>query len=132
MTRLRITRLLPAPIERVWAALTRPETLPEWFWPARLEPKATADPRPGGEYRIEGTGLAVSGRYLEADEPKRLVFTFRWDGEEAETVVTIDLASLGAQTELTLTHEGFDNEADRDNHITGWNDCLDRLAAYAP
>jgi uncharacterized protein YndB with AHSA1/START domain len=132
MTSLRITRILPAPIDRVWTALTRPEALAEWFWPARLVPRVTGDPRPGGEYRIEGTGMAVSGRYVELDEPHRLVFTFRWDGEDIETLVTIDLTALDGKTELTLVHDRFDSETDRDNHLIGWNDCLDRLAAYAP
>jgi uncharacterized protein YndB with AHSA1/START domain len=131
MTSLQITRVLPAPVEHVCAALTRAEALAEWFWPARLDPKVSADPRPGGQYRIEGTGLAVSGRYVEIDEPRRLVFTFQWDGDAGESIVTIELVALGAKTELSLVHDRFDGEADRDNHLTGWNDCLDRLALYA-
>lgn len=130
MTSLRITRILPAPAERVWAALTRPEALAAWFWPPRLNPAVSTDPHPGGGYRIEGAGLAVSGRYVEVDEPRRLVFTWQWDGDATESVVTIDLVALGGgKTELSLVHDRLDGDEDRDNHLLGWNDCLDRLAA---
>lgn len=130
MTSLRITRILPAPVEWVWLALTRPEALADWFWPPRLNPRVTADPRPGGEYRIEGKGMAVSGRYLEVDEPRRLVFTWRWDGDDTESMVTIDLVGLGAKTELTLVHDRLDGDEDCENHLLGWNDCLERLGQY--
>jgi uncharacterized protein YndB with AHSA1/START domain len=129
VTELRIQRVLPAPIERVWAALTRPEALAAWFWPPRLDPAVTADPRPGGEYRIAGTGMAVSGRYVEVDEPRRLVFTWRWDGDTTESLVCIDLVAVADKTELTLVHDRLDGDEDRANHLTGWDDCLDRLAA---
>lgn len=130
VTSLRISRILPVPTGRAWAALTRPDELAAWFWPPRLNPRATADPRPGGEYRIEGTGLAVSGRYIEVDEPRRLVFTWQWDGDETESVVTIDLVALDGKAELTLAHDRLDGDEDRDNHVLGWADCLDRLASY--
>jgi uncharacterized protein YndB with AHSA1/START domain len=130
VTSLRITRILPAPVDRVWTALTRPEALTAWFWPPRLQPRVTAEARPGGEYRIEGTGMAVSGRYVEVDEPRRLAFTWQWDGDATQSLVTIDLVAQGGKTELTLVHDRLDGDEDRDNHLIGWTDCLDRLASF--
>jgi uncharacterized protein YndB with AHSA1/START domain len=130
VTRLQITRLFSAPPERVWAAFTRPEALTAWFWPARLSPAVTADVRPGGRYRIEATGMAVSGEYREVTEPTRLVFTWRWDGEADESLVTIELAAHDGKTELQLTHEQLDDQNTADMHAQGWNDCLERLVDW--
>jgi uncharacterized protein YndB with AHSA1/START domain len=32
----------------------------------------------------------VSGWFLEVEPPGRLFYTWRWDGEERETVVTVE------------------------------------------
>ena len=46
------------------------------------------------------------------------------------TRVTIDSRALSeAETELTLTHEGFPDTEMRDKHNEGWEGCLSRLSA---
>jgi uncharacterized protein YndB with AHSA1/START domain len=127
MTSLRIDRTLPAPTVRVWSALTDETALAAWFWPASLHPRASADE---AGYALTGDNLAVRGRYLEFAPPHRLRFTWHWDGEEAETVVSIDMSGVDGATELTLRHDGFADVDARDAHITGWTQCLDRLPAY--
>lgn len=127
--RLRLRRLLPAPPEQVWHALTSPDALAAWFWPESFGTQARTDLRVGGEYRIAAAaaGMAVSGSYLEIEPPDRLAFTWRWDGEPGETLVTVRLTAAGPDTELVLTHEGFADDRQRDNHVQGWSDCLARL-----
>ena len=128
-----LQRDLDAPPERVWWALTDPAALTAWFWPPRLEPTAEVDLAVGGSYRIDGpgAGIAVSGRYLELDPPHRLACTWSWDGEDAETLVTVELVPSGeGGTALALRHEGFADDATRDDHVQGWTDCLDRLPAW--
>ena len=47
-----------------------------------------------------------------------------------ETLVTIDLAEAGTETELTLTHEKLPSQNSIDHHSKGWISmfgCLDRL-----
>src|ERR1700704_5687127 len=131
-TTVRLRRTLGQPPARVWQALTDAAELEAWFWPPRLLPKVRADARPDGEVRIESTAMAVSGRYQEAVAPRRLVFSWRWDGDTTQTLVTIELSAVdnGAATELALTHAGFPDLAARDDHITGWSDCLDRLPTH--
>ncbi|HEV2872627.1 MAG TPA: SRPBCC domain-containing protein, partial [Actinomycetota bacterium] len=127
---LELRRDLDAPPVQVWRALTDPAALAAWFWPPRLEPAAEVALAVGGGYRIAGpgAGIAVSGRYLELDPPHRLACTWRWDGEDAETLATVELAASGeGGTALTLGHEGFADDATRDDHVQGWADCLDRL-----
>jgi uncharacterized protein YndB with AHSA1/START domain len=129
MSTLNFTRVLSAPPERVWRAFTDPAVLAAWFWPQRYATTVEADLRVGGRYRIDGpgAGMAVGGEYVSVEPPSRLIFTWRWDGEAEETLVTLHLTPAGDGTALTLTHERFTDETDRDNHTKGWSDCLDRL-----
>lgn len=128
----RMRRRFAAQAGQVWQGLTSPAAIEQWFWPARFATKAAADVRVGGRLRIDGTagGLAVSGRYITVEPARRLSFTWIWDGEAEQTLVTADLAEAAGQTELELAHGGFANEAARDDHVAGWSDCLDRLAAW--
>ena len=131
-TALTLQRTLDAPVERVWRALTDPAALTAWFWPERFDPSVEVELRVGGRYRIAGpgAGIAAGGEYVTVDPPRRLVFTWRWDGDPDETLVTVDLSADGAATRLTLVHERFATEAERDDHAKGWSDCLDRLPAW--
>lgn len=130
MTRLEMTRTLAASPERVWHALTDPVALAAWFWP-HLHNTVETDPRVGGRYRIAGpaAGIAVGGEYLEVDPPKRLVFTWRWEGEEEQSRVTVDLQPAGEGTTLTLVHDRIADDTTRDRFADGWRDCLERLSA---
>jgi uncharacterized protein YndB with AHSA1/START domain len=127
-----IERDLPAEPGRVWNALTDARELTRWFWPPRLEAAIEADARVGGRYRIASpsAGMAVSGEYRNVESPTRVVFTWSWDGEAEQTLVTIDLAEAGDGTHLTLVHEGFAKPETRDEHAQGWQDCLERLPAH--
>jgi uncharacterized protein YndB with AHSA1/START domain len=132
MTELRLQRSLPYPAERVWRALTDPTALAAWFWPERFATVAQVDLRVGGRYRIAGpgAGMAVSGEYRTVEPPHRLVFTWCWDGETDETLVTVELAADPAGTRLSLRHERFAGDTERDEHAKGWADCLDRLPPW--
>ena len=124
-----VERLVPAPRERVWRALTTDE-LALWFWPPRYQTVVESELRVGGGYRIDGpgAGMAVSGVYVAVEEPSRLVQTWRWDGEADETLVTFTLADApDGGTLLTIAHENFADAVARDDHAIGWEACLDRL-----
>ena len=134
-TTLRLTRTLAAPRERVFRAFTDPEELIAWFGPSDdfKIPSAEVDLRVGGRYRIDlldpsGNRLSVGGSYREILRPERLVFTWQWEGNPEETVVTIELAERAGRTELRLTHEGFAEAAQRDAHGDGWKGSFEKLA----
>ena len=117
--RLRFTRRLSHPRDKVWRAITEPEHLEAWFpdtivverWevgaPLRFEPA------PGMADPFDGEVLAV--------EPQRLI-EFSWGPD----VIRIELADAGDGTELTLldTIEEL-GKAARDG--AGWHVCLDQL-----
>lgn len=139
-TTLVITRIFDAPLERVYRAWSDLEETSKWLgpggWNGRMK---SADMRPGGSYRIEmkhtdGDEVCAVGTYREVVPRERLVYTWAWldaDGEPGlETLVTVTFRAVGKKTEITLKHEGFAEKQARDNHESGWNGCLDKLAAY--
>lgn len=125
-TTLRLTRTFTAPRERVFHAWTDEAALRRWWWP---RPTIQIDPRAGGTYYFEDAtyGVGVSGVFLEFEPPRRLVYTWRWDGEESQTTVTVEFHDLGDSTEVVLVHDGFDSPGSHTDHRVGWSDCLDRL-----
>jgi len=133
VTDFRVQRIVPKPVEEVWAAFTDPAALGAWFWPERFETTVEIDLRVGGAFRIASApvGMAVSGTYQEVVAPGKLVHTWRWDGEDEETLVTLTLVPVEGGTGITILHERFsDPEAAQQNEL-GWNSCLDRLAPPA-
>jgi uncharacterized protein YndB with AHSA1/START domain len=131
MASLTVERALPASRERVWSAFAEPAELAAWFWPPRMQTEARIDAAEGGEVRIrsEVADLGLSGRVTEAEAPRLLAFTWRWDGEDDETHATLRLTADGDATLLTVEHDGFADPDAVADHVAGWNDCLDRLSA---
>jgi uncharacterized protein YndB with AHSA1/START domain len=129
VTSIEISRTLAADRERVWRAFTDPAEFVSWFWPPRFQSIGDLDARVGGSWRLvsEVAGMGLSGVFAAVDEPERLVFTWRWDGEDEETLVTVTLSPTNEGTVLTVVHERFADAAEADSHRQGWSDCLDRL-----
>lgn len=126
-----------APIERVYDAWLTPEIMREFYCPGdTVCPVAEVDARVGGSFRIvirhtDGEEFVSYGVYRELVRPTKIVCTQQWAEDdrtlERETLLTLEFAPLGAQTELTLTHENFRDAQQRDNHIHGWTACLEKL-----
>ena len=133
-TSLVISRTYPASVERVFKAWTDANQLGQWFAPTDdYTTKANVDLRVGHEYRIAithkgGNVHTILGTYRLIEPPRKLVYSWRWEGGPmADTLVTVDFASEGEATRVTITHEQFTNTEDRDKHNEGWNGCLNRL-----
>lgn len=132
MTSLGIERVVDTTPEAIWTAFTDPTRLVTWFWP-HLDNTATIDLQVGGAYRFDGpkAALSVSGHYLEVARPLRLAFSWQWAGEERTSQVAVELhAEPDGGTLMTLVHIGLADRDERDSHIQGWSDCLDRLVAH--
>lgn len=130
---VRLQRLLPGPVDRVWRHLTDSELRSRWLASGEMAPRAGSefelvwrndeltDPpgaRPDGfgeEHRMRST--------ITAFEPnRRLAFT--WGGGE----VSFELEPRGDQVLLTVVHAGI---SDRRNMLmigAGWHMHLDLLA----
>jgi uncharacterized protein YndB with AHSA1/START domain len=133
--RLQVRRVYAAPPERIFRAWTTARELMHWHAPGPLTCSlAEVDLRVGGSYRIhmrqpDGTEHRVGGTYRVVEPPHRVVFTWVWDHDPVETLVTIECLPNSTGTELVLTHEGFANEERRANHEQGWTSIVDKLAS---
>ncbi|MFG1620390.1 SRPBCC domain-containing protein [Kribbella sp. NPDC049227] len=127
---IRIDRVLPATIGRVYDAWTRVELLTQWYCPnPDLELKVQADVRVGGDYVVEMGPHVVRGTYLEVEPPHRLAFSWKWDGTEDEpTRVEVELTEVADGTRMLLIHSGFATDEDAANHRMGWEPEMGRLA----
>jgi len=135
-----IKRIINAPRERVYAAWTDPAELQRWFGPEEVRTiKIAADVRVGGKYRWDlvkqdGEEWACLGEYRELIPGRKIVFTWKWDDDEAwknhDSVVTVELSDRDGGTEVKLTHEKLPSEESRDRHNEGWNSVLDRLEKF--
>ena len=119
---------IEAPPEDVFPLLVDPQKIIQWMGHSIISHGTV-----GSEYRwdIKGDGTAVAvGKIIESDPPKRLVFSWGWQGMEevppGSTNVTLDLIADGSATDLTLTHSGLPMGSD-DQHKEGWCHFLGRL-----
>lgn len=134
---LTLQRRLNAAPAKVFRAWTDPAQLMKWMRPGdAVVVRAELDPRVDGRYTIvyrkpDGRELEVNGQYLEVVPERKLVFTWIWrQSAEPESRVTLLFEPEGDTTRLTLTHEPFADEAQRDDHRRGWSEGLDSLERY--
>jgi uncharacterized protein YndB with AHSA1/START domain len=133
---LQVRRTLPAEREEVFRSWTDPALVRQWFKPrGGSSPSAEMDVRVGGHYRwgmkLLGHLYYAFGEYIEVDPPRRLVFTFGWDRVPfvrlADSLVTVEFADRGDQTEVVITHKRLDSRGLRALHQGGWRACLANL-----
>jgi uncharacterized protein YndB with AHSA1/START domain len=110
------TVTIDAPADRVWAAITTPAQIKEWFFGVDTE----AEWRPGGTLIHRGTYQGQlyedKGEILEIDPPTTLVHT-HWspasglpDQPEHYQRVTWSLREQGAITELMVSERDLPSE----------------------
>ncbi|MBA4137507.1 MAG: ATPase [Opitutus sp.] len=137
---LRIVRLLPGPIERVWEFLTDPEKRARWFAGGVTEPKAGgkvvfamhhAKLSPGEQpperfAHVQDPGVTFEGRVLRYEPPHVLSYTFGEDNSQ----VTFELTPQGNQVLLVLTHRSTGEDiAEQSNYASGWHTHFSLLVA---
>ena len=139
--RLSLTRSFDAAPETLFDAWLQ-QSWADWMGPeGAVCLSCDVDPRVGGRWRIhsrrpDGTEFMLNGVYKEITRPSRLVFSWNgcFSGPQASTVTLVfkplTLGSGRAGTEMTLSHEGFASEEQRDRHNDGWSTIFERLARY--
>lgn len=147
---IRFERLLPGPIERVWAYLTESAKKAKWLAAGDVEPRVggkveltfkhsdlseTDDSIPEKYKYMEG-GTYFEGRVTEWDPPRLLSYTWGEEtGEESE--VTFELEAKGDKVLLTLTHRHLGDDPETLIGVaSGWHTHLgilvDRLSGKEP
>ena len=132
---LKIQRLLPGPIERVWAYLTQSELRRQWLAAGEMEMKAGApvelvwrndeltDP-PGQRPAGFGDEHRMQSRIIELDPPHKLVIAWGESGD-----VTFELAPMANEVLLTVIHRRLPEGETRLMIGAGWHMHLDILVA---
>lgn len=142
---VRIERVLPGPIDRVWDYLTDSDKRGRWLASGEMEPRI------GGRVGLHFRNAELSGGYEPApakyreheckgeshgqvtawEPPRRLAYT--WSGNSE---VTFELSSDDADVFLVLTHRLLPSRDEMLSVSAGWHAHLgilsDRLAGRAP
>jgi uncharacterized protein YndB with AHSA1/START domain len=106
------------PVEKVWAALTTPERLADWFAHAEV------DLRVGGRLLLDGNGMRQTEMRITVCEPPRAL-AWIWTIAGRESLVRFDLAPDGDGCRLTLTHSGVPRIGE--GVRAGWHALLEAL-----
>jgi len=127
---IHVERVFDAPRERVFAAFTDPELIPQWWGGGTVVDQM--DVRPGGTWRFVAGEMVFRGEYKEVTPPERIVQTFEREGMPGRHLETTEFEELGgAQTKLKLTLV-FDTPEERDMLLkyggeAGMNETYARL-----
>jgi uncharacterized protein YndB with AHSA1/START domain len=136
-TTLKIQRLLPGPIERIWAYLTDGELRRKWLAAGQMEMKAGApfelvwrngelsDP-PGARPADFPEEHRMQSRITELDPPRRLSIAWNNSGD-----VTFELEPKGEGVLLTVIHRRLPDRSTMLKVSAGWHMHLDVLVARA-
>lgn len=138
---VRFRRILPGPIERVWAFLTEPEKRATWFAGGPMDLRAGgtarlhfrhADLSPGEEaperYRQAQEGIDFDCRITRCEAPRLLAMEWPGDADEPPSEVTFELTPDGDRVVLDLVHRRLGPVGLR-NVAGGWHLHLAMLAA---
>jgi uncharacterized protein YndB with AHSA1/START domain len=132
---LTIQRMLPGPIERVWAYLTESDLRRKWLAAGEMEMKVGApfelvwrnseltDP-PGKRPDGFGEEHRMQSEITELDPPRKLAFTWGKSGG-----VSMELEPRGERVLLTVIHRRLPDRGMMVGVSTGWHTHLDMLAA---
>ena len=107
---IHVERTFDAPRDRVYAAYTDPELIPQWWGPRDTTTTVDVmDVRTGGSWRVvirsaDGSETAFRGTYREVTAPERIVQTFEWEGMPGHvSVETATFEDLGDRTRVVTT-----------------------------
>lgn len=132
---LRIARMLPGPVERVWEYLTQSDLRRKWLAAGDMEMKVGAtfelvwrndELSPHPSQRPEGFDEEhrLQSRILALDPPHRLVIAWGDAGE-----VAFDLSPRGTKVLLSVTHSRLPDRKTMLMVGAGWHAHLDVLVA---
>jgi uncharacterized protein YndB with AHSA1/START domain len=123
-----IERTFNAAVARVWEALTDADEMRVWYFDLK-----EFKPEVGFEFEFtvehEGTRYHHLCKITEVIPQKKIAYTWRYAGEEGDSLVTFELFADGDKTRLKLTHEGLETFPKlptyaRTNFEKGWTEII--------
>lgn len=130
---VRFERLLPGPIERVWAYLTESEKRGKWLASGPMDLRVggrvelhfrhadlSARKEPTPERFKKEAQSTSHGRIARCEAPHLLSYTWS-EGRGADTEVTFELTARGSEVLLTLRHRRLGDRAAMVSVAGGWH-----------
>ena len=124
-----VERTYNAPVEKVWKALTDKEEMKKWYFDM-----SDFKPEVGFEFKFSGTKGERTAVHLckitEVVPKKKLAHTWRYEGNEGDSLVTFEFFAEGDKTRLRVTHTGLETfpaapgHFAKKNFIGGWTHIL--------
>jgi uncharacterized protein YndB with AHSA1/START domain/ribosomal protein S18 acetylase RimI-like enzyme/DNA-binding transcriptional ArsR family regulator len=113
---------------QVWRALTTPALTPHYWFGRSVQ----SDWKAGSEVRIltpEGR-TEVTGNVLEAEENRRLSYTWGSGTSTGTTTVVFEIVPMGPLVRLLITHDIDKQGSDAERAANGWTFILNGLKTY--
>jgi len=123
-----IERTFNAAVARVWEALTDADEMRVWYFDLK-----EFKPEVGFEFEFtvehEGTRYHHLCKITDVIPQKKIAYTWRYAGEEGDSLVTFELFPEGDKTRLKLAHEGLETFPKlpayaRTNFEKGWTEII--------
>lgn len=139
---VRIERLLPGPIQRVWDYLTESELRGKWFASGELDARVGGrielvfnnsaltenDDQPPPKYAQYAGETRMEGQITEFDPPRVLAYTWG-ESPMTDSHVRFELSAQGEQVRLAVTHTRLPSREQMLSVAAGWHTHLDILRA---
>ncbi len=134
---LRIERLLPGPIERLWTYLTDAQKRREWLAGGDMELRnggpvelvfrnadlSDGDDRPPAKYAKYGGEIRIRGQVTACEPPRLLSYTWGDEGSE----VSFELTPRAEKVLLVVTHRKLATRGGMVSVAGGWHAHLGLL-----
>ncbi len=123
-------KLLNAPVEKVWNAITSKEEMDKWYFKI-----AAFKPEVGFTFQFTGEGRKGEiyihhCEIMEVIPMKKLSYSWRYEGLKGNSLVTFELSPEGDKTRIKLTHTGVDSfvtdspDFTKESFTEGWNHII--------
>lgn len=142
MTDLRLEREFSVSPDRLYAWVTDPDKLLQWWGPEGVTiPERELDfSRTGPWYSVmlgdeSGQRFKVSGQVTHVEPQKSVGFTWGWHDDDDkrghESHVTFTIVETATGSRLIIDHRDLDGSEMSANHERGWTSSLNKLVAKA-
>lgn len=125
-----IERTFSVPVTKVWEAITDAKKMKEWYF--NIE-----NFKPEVGFKFQFLAGSEDKKYLhickitEAEEGKKLSYTWNYDNYPGNSSVTFELFESGTGTRIKLTHSGLDTFPSKDDtnfskesFTAGWKEII--------
>jgi uncharacterized protein YndB with AHSA1/START domain len=130
---VRLERVMPGSIERLWAYLTEPEKRGKWLAGGTMDLRAggrvelqfqhsnlSAEKIPPEEYKKFESCSTRNGRITRCEPPRILSYTWG-DGPGEDSEVTFELTPRGGDVVLAITHRRLGDRKNMVGVASGWH-----------